>query len=302
MIDETPKIEETFVANLVFVNCNENVDLNSFLRSENRSIFNLNERVWDIIVLPNSMFLMVNLNGKNITMLDKDLKVIQVIDNIDGYFQPFGVAIGDNYKVYVSDIMNNRLIMTNMAFERSLAVNAGKFYGLCYKNSLLYACEMQEKKIKIFDKDFNIFEMHNVNYFPWFIKVTESRICVQAYTQADCLSTKQILESFDGKYFNNVHTDNNLLYFYDTRTFTLLNTYNHGVGRISQIGLKFYELDDDKKIIYCYDEKGILKNELVINKHLHNWKNNVAFYGCLAMADRYLCVTGEKNLFKFSDY
>jgi hypothetical protein len=266
---------------------------------ENRTMYQLNEWAWDVLVIQKKTFLMLNFSGRNLTVRGKDLNVIKVVSKINNKpLKPFGGAIGDNNTVYISDLHNDRLIMTNFQCEETLAETSGKFYGISFRNSLLFACETHNNRIKIFDADLKNCKIFSVDYYPWLIKVTEYRICVKALPIHLVASFKV----FDGKCITSASIPEAPLYFYDTTTFNFVCMYDRSVGRISEIGLKFYEWCDSKRILYCYNEQGVWDDKIELDyTEYKNIYRQYTFNGCLVMSDGFLCVTGENKFYKFSD-
>ena len=78
-----------------------------------------------------------------------------------------------------------------------------------------------------------------LDYHPLKIKAPNSIICVKAVVSQG-------------------------IKFYNLNEFVFIRSYKHEIGRISQINSCVYEFSNETETVYCYDENGILKEEITL--------------------------------------
>ena len=207
-------------------------------------MYNLNVGPTDILIIYDKILLACEAD-ECLQIYDKDFNLIKRIDKIDGLlidsFSPKSIASNSNEKIiYICDGDRNRILMTDFDFNLikfvgSYGIEDNQFScptDICYKNESLYICDKWNGRVQIYSKDLKFVESIKLDYDSWKIKASND--------------------------FNSI------VYFYDLNDFSLIRSYKHGYGRISQINSCFYEFNDETKIVYCFDENGILKEEIIL--------------------------------------
>ena len=237
--------------------------------------------------MPNNNLLTANNNDKCLIEYDHCFNVIKRIDRINGdSFCPYGISLNpENKHLFISDKDNNRIIMTDLEFNKikafgSFGVMDDKFNsicGICFQNGYLYVCDNLNKRIVILTKDLEFVQILEVDYMPWTIKSSNSMLAVEA-----------------GNYPG--------LYFYSIKDFVLKHKFDHGFCRISEINSKFYEFDKNSKSVYCYDQKGNLITEVKVSNVLDDTYVTDSWDGSFIFMQGSIIMTchAKKKMIKFS--
>ena len=227
----------------------------------------------------------INFYDKSLSIYNHNFEEIKTVHQIEGQkFQSFNVASNDNDRIYISDNNNHQIIMLDFDFNLikkfgSFGFSADQFstpWGISFKNDYLYVCDVDNKRIQVLTKELEFHKTLNLDFEVWLIKVTDKIICLQ-------------LQNPTG------------IHFYDLKSFNLLNKYNHGWCRISEINSCFYEFEYTTSNLNCYNENGDLIRSFETNLYFPNslsphWSG----YIFQLKENLYMTVNSSKNLMKFS--
>jgi hypothetical protein len=111
------------------------------------------------------VFLKANVPIKRVKMLDgKEI-------------EPFGITTNKINRIYVTDVLNNRVIMTNNQFQYMASIDILQPYDICF-DKFLYICS-DENKITKCNADFSNAIIFDVYEVPWQIKVKDEKAVVR---------------------------------------------------------------------------------------------------------------------------
>jgi hypothetical protein len=242
------KLKEDLIGHIYFDNKNGLFEVINLLKNENTQIFDLGVQPCDLLLI-NDQLISANYPDKCITVNDKDLKLLKKINKIKGEnFNPLAIQVNSKERfIYICDNPNHKILMADFDF------NLNKSFGsegaennqlrhpcdICFHNDFLYICDNGNKRVQVYSKDLNFVKSIKLDYNPWKIKAINFTICVEAYALGGT-------------------------HFYNLNDFSLIRSYYHGMGRISQINSCFYEFNHKTKRIYCYDENGELIEEVTL--------------------------------------
>ena len=150
--------------------------------------------------------------------------------------------------LYISDYDNNRILIIDLEFNKIKSVGQSgsgddQFLGpfdMCFQNNTLYICDYYNKRVQIYSKDLELLRSLKVDYLTWKIKASNSKLCVES-------------------------GDSSGIHFYNLDDLSECKTFNHGVCRISEINSSFYEINQKSKKVFCYDNHGNLKEEILLS-------------------------------------
>lgn len=260
------KLDTKIVGDLVFKTnerkLNELIQFGKFknrIRSKRYRIIDLNVEATDVCLLPNGYLLVISKDNKNITILNKDYKQIRLIDKINNQpIYPSSACTNNIDRIYISDSLNDRLIMCDLDFnfiKYSNIVNSTTLrypFGLCFKNDFIYVCGY--KRIHKFNSNLEQHTFFQVDIHPWQIQIINNIACISS----------------------------NSISFYDLQTFNLLIKYDGHGGNIFSFGSYFYEYSGKNKTFYIYDQYGKLLDEILtdgFNNLIQNdWYHGMTFF------------------------
>ena len=260
----------------------ESVDL---IQNGKQEIFHLDATPSDILVFSNNQILTVNSKNKCLSLYDQNLKLIKRIRRIGvEMFRPSAVALNmEEEKLYILDHQHNRILMTDLEFNLIKSVGSRGIENehfrcpndLCLINNNLYVCDTDNYRIQVFSKDLEFIKSEKVIDKPWKIKASSHSLIIQSVR---CR-----------------------IFFYDLNDFNLLQKYYHGRCRISKINSNIYAINHKEKFMFCYDEKGNLKEKVhltSINEYLTNDLDGsfIEFNGTLLMLSQ-----SRNRIIKFSN-
>ena len=211
---------------------------------------------FDVVVLPNDQLLCSYYHGKCLKLYDKNFKLIKQILNINcNVFTPTKLAynkedkvlfiqIITNYsysfltEVYATDLNFNKTEHQNISKQSTNLIGVPNLMPMCFKNKHLYLCDNQNKSIEMFSADLFLVKNLKIDYNPYDIKASNSMICVVSDNKCPGI------------------------HFYALNDLSPRGKFNHNNTRISVINSCFYEINPLTKAVFCYDEFGILKEEI----------------------------------------
>ncbi len=222
------------------------------IESNDYDTIKLESRPHDICVLPNNHLLTINFDDMNLTIYDEKFNLVKRIDTINNeIIKPYAVIINDHDQCYVLDWKKHCVLMTDIDFNFIKSVgsqgsNIDQFqYPISgyYKNSKLYVADSDNQRIKIFKSDLTFVYDIQLDYMPYFIKMSDTTICITS--------------AFS-------------LLFYDSNDFKLIENYDDQNDRISEIHSLFYSFNFKTRKINCFDWNGDFIKEIKLN-HLNHF-------------------------------
>ncbi len=198
--------------------------------------------------MPNNRLLATNQTENKIELYDQYLNHLKTVDNFDGEtFNPYGVALNDKNEIYISDRLNNRILMIDLDFKKIKSIGSKGYgknefrnpAGICFKNNKLYICDDDNRRIEIYSENLEYIESLRLCYRPQFIKASDSTLCIQA--------------AYSGGL--NFHCLNGL---------ASKNTYFKDSSRISMIDSCFYQYRCSNQTVLCFDDNGSFTKEIIV--------------------------------------
>ena len=202
----------------------------------------------DIIALPNDQIVCASYNDKCVELFDHNLNLLKKISRINGdTFAPIGLtSSSEEKKIFISDNLNDKIIMTDYEFNKIKAVGSIKGSDkdqfnspsdLCFINNCLYVCDYNNKRIQIYSKDLEFIKSFKTSYKPWKSKASMEVLCVESSGRESDVAG---------------------IYFYNLEDLTFRQSYNKGICRISELNGCFYEFNHKNKMLFFYNENGKL--------------------------------------------
>ena len=115
-----------------------------------------------------------------LVLFDSEFNIIKIIEEIEGHnFSCYGLATNNKNRIYLTNILNNKLIVTDYDFNIIKSFgnsNDNQFNrprGL-YFNKNLYICDTDNKRVDIFSENLNYIQSVNFSFKPHNIKTTNS--------------------------------------------------------------------------------------------------------------------------------
>ena len=260
-IYEKKKVEYAEIKNLIIANKYKSVDIS--------------DKIWCIYSLSNG-FLIAS-NYYSISIYDKDFKVfkrINKIENISFYCNDLVVNESKN-SIYFGDHQNHRIIMMDTDLNHIKSIKNPSYlpHGIDCYNDGIYVCNSMNSAIVKFSSDLELEQtfLIPVGYQPFQIKIIEKTSMVRP---------TQFIQ-------------NNSIYFYHTETFEFIRKYDGHKGT-----LNFYEFYFTDKKLFCFDNNGVLLEELEIEI---NELTKSRFNGALVFYDKNLNIGSDQpsKLFVF---
>ena len=278
------KANEDLIGVIYFGIRNKSTDIEELLKNGEKKIFDLNIKPRNLVLIDDQIIIS-SFDDRCLMAYDKDLNFIKRIDRINGeIFAP--LALECNFKekkAYICDCLNHRVWMTDLDFNfiKSVGTFGTDDYqfsypnDLCYKNCNLYVCDHRNKRIQVYSNDLEFLQLIKLDYRPWKIKSTNSIICI-------------------------VSSEPQGIQFYNFNDFSLIRSFDHMKGRISQVNSSFYELNHKTKTINCYDDQANFKEEIRLHEVDYvltdEWDGTfIEFNGAILMTS-----TKEKKIIKYS--
>ena len=233
-------LSETMIGELKMFNKNFVVDLLNFglqypVDKELKPV--------DIFVLRNEHLIIIERD--RLTLVDSDFIYVRELHSLNDIpLNISGIALDDEEKrLYLSDF-KNIIFMTDLDlryikhFDREFCSYYDFHYlsSVCFKNSLLFVCDVNANRIDIFNRSLTSLRFIQIDN-PWKVKVSDTMLCV--------LSDKK-------------------LSFYDLERFLLAKTVRTDICNISEINSQFYCINSETKLVECYDGDGELKEVLYL--------------------------------------
>ena len=263
-IYEKKKVEYAEIKNLIIANKYKSVDIS--------------DKIWCIYSLSNG-FLIAS-NYYSISIYDKDFKVfkrINKIENISFYCNDLVVNESKN-SIYFGDHQNHRIIMMDTDLNHIKSIKNPSYlpHGIDCYNDGIYVCNSMNSAIVKFSSDLELEQTFLIGYQPFQIKIIEKTSMVRP---------TQFIQ-------------NNSIYFHHTETFEFIRKYDGHKGTLNVVGLNFYEFYFTDKKLFCYDNNGVLLEELEIEI---NELTKSRFNGALVFYDKNLIIGSDQpsKLFVF---
>lgn len=255
------------------INYTNNDRLFTRLRSKTYKTIYLNVSASDVCELPNGNLLVSSYNNSNITIYDKNFKLIRVVDRINGQsFNPLSAATNDIDKVYISHCQNNRIIMTDidLNFIKYSTISTNDFgdpYGICYFNSFVYVCDYRNRRIHKFNSQLEQHVSYVIDIDPRQIQIIGNLACIRNSRIS--------------------------IGFYDLKTFQFKHKYTGHGGDILALNSNFIEHSSSKNAFCIFDKNGKLIEDIktdglssLITDCWYDFYGMTYFNGCLVLTTR----------------
>jgi hypothetical protein len=244
------------------------------------STIDLGDKTWCIYELPNGHVLTSNYYSLSIyNEIFKLVKKIDIVETKTFYCNDLVINRLLN-SIYFGDHQNNRVIKLDLGLNFIKCLNDKAYlpHGIEYYNENIYVCDSLHQAILKFNQNLDFVEMFKIDYQPFQIKITGKTAMVRPIQ----INT-----------INSIH-------FYEADTFKHKFKYDGHKGTISVVGSYFYEFNYLNKIMYCYNDNGILTDEIVIK--IDELKK-CRFNGALVFFDNKLVIASDdpKKLHLFSN-
>lgn len=212
-----------------------------------------------MLFLPNGNLALFSWETGQVMIMNKEFKVIEVIEELNGKtFNPMSVCTNGKDRIYMGDYYNRQIIMTDFNFNfikysNILSTDLSSYpRGLCFNDNFIYVCDQSTNRIHRFDSELETHHSFAIDIKPKQIKISGNIACVSSLSTYVC--------------------------FYDTKTFNLIEKYiGHG-GNIFELNGNFYEYSNKQKILFIYDENGIIIEEIK-NLEISNFIKDDSFHG-----------------------
>ena len=239
-----------------------------------------------IVCLPDNQIVCISHKENLITVYDQNFNLMKNINILnDQPLDPIGIALNkEDEQLYIIENTKHRIIMADLDF------NFIKYFGsqgcgnlefdfpvdIYFKNSSIYVCDYDNKRIQIFNKDLEFTSTLKIDYNPWKIKVSSRLVCVKSITGE--------------------------IYFYNLTDLSLHRKYNNEICRISEYNSCFYEFVFNTKKLHFYDKHGDLKEELKIENFGQYLTNGDFWDGAFIdfKGDLLMLSQSERKVIKFS--
>ena len=259
-------------------------DVIDLLLNGKKETFDLNVAPYDIIVLANNQILTTNYNEKCLTIYDENLELVKKVNRINNeIFGPIAIVLlPEEETFYILDCSNHRILVTDSDFKfvksfGSFGKSNNQFshpYDLCFiTNNDLCVCDYYNKRIQIYSKSLKFLKSLKIDFNPWKIKASNSILFVQSI---------------------------NGICFYNLNDLSFVQSFNHGICRLSKIDSNIYEVNYKTKKLFCYDEKANLKVEMNFTFNEENLKDSQDGAFVELNEKLYMISASRKKIFKLS--
>lgn len=214
-----------------------------------KPITNVRSKIFDMCTLPNGFLVTASYTDGCLEVFDKKFALIKTITKIDNVsLKPNGLATDSKRHVFICDSDKHQVTMTDLDFNK---IKAFGYYGIqsnqlkhpsaiCYYKKHLYICDSTNQRIQKLNQNLELVTSYLFEFWPHKIKIHND---------------------IAGVVPSNISSQ---LHFYYVDTFILKYKYiGHG-GLLSQIGGSFYEYNSQAEKIFCYNDEGVLDEELPI--------------------------------------
>lgn len=234
---------------------------------------------FDICSLPNDTIACCNYH--NIKIYDETFQLIKTLDTIDDkMFRSRGLTTNNRDLVYITDLQEHKILVCDLKFIKinffgEYGSEIGKFSspkGIYHHQKFLYVCDFDNKRIQKISDDFKSVECFKLKINPYYVKIIGNTACVCGYLQSWDLSN---------------------LSFYDTDSFSLILEYINQKGPISSINSMFYHCDFERKKLCCYNQDGLLVDEIIFERFNNGYGND--WTGIIVEFNNDLIITAQSN-------
>lgn len=240
--------------------------MESVLNKANVKRIDIDYESCDMCVLDNGLLVTADFKNHSCSIYDHNLKLIKTAKTIaNRKIKPYRLATNNIDAIYMTDFEAHSVVMTDLSLSKVIAsfasatgmVEMMEPYGVCFDNGIVYVCDYRNKCLIKLNQQLEFIELIRFDYAPWQIKSTKNIFCIKAA---------------------NVNT----LHFYNKDTFDLIQKFDDGYGRITEIDMFIYQVIKDGTELSVYDSNGDLnrnislaplRDYLCISKDWH-----IAFY------------------------
>jgi hypothetical protein len=228
---------------------NNRIKSGAYLKIPNKS--QKNTDISNLCALPNGYLLTLNFLRRSLTLYNKDFEIVKEIHRDHSIFQKIcdvSCATTNNLdRIYMTD---NNLVVIVTDFDFNLIKSIGnrdpnpkQFYNhrsVYFFDNSVYICDTRNQKIQKMTDDLELEAVYDLGFCPVQIKISNNLACVVPSILDECES----------------------IYFFDLNSFDLKFKYDGHYGMIEVINSYFYEFCDENRKIYCYDQNGVLFDEI----------------------------------------
>jgi hypothetical protein len=219
----------------------------------------------------------------NLVLFDPDFNITKIINELEGHkFICYGLATNTKNKIYVTNILNNKLIVTDYDFnivksfgdlDGSEENQFNRPKGLCFHENL-YICDANNKRVKIYSENLNYIRSVYVNFKPFNIKITSS--------------TAFLIGEKSWAFIYDINNNWTLKHAFD------LNFFDN-VVEFSEIDSYFY-LIFNKTTIKCFDSNGLMINQISFKKII-NYFTDLKPIGLLCLEEKFIILYSNEGRF-----
>lgn len=222
---------------------------------------------YDLCVISDNRLVVTNLTNATISLYNENFTLLKTTSRLNGKsFQPYSITSNlTEDKIYICDHINNSITMvdSNLNYLASYGGKCGQQHdhfncplGIEYYNNYLYCCDSRNRRIQKLTSCLSYSSSIQLEYLPWQIKIANNLACIRDLFEQE-------------------------IYFHDIHTFEIKFNYSGHNGFISLIGTFFYEYYYQTNTIYCYDEDGMLYDEIKFDKlndlHFYSWSSMLLY-------------------------
>lgn len=192
-------------------------------------------------------------------------------------FSPTSLTTNNEDKLYICDYSHDRIFVTDLELNHILhTIESNEYrsnqfcdpYGIYFYAGYLYLCDSHNKKIQKLTSNLVYKKSYKLDYSPRQIKITNNIACIRPLDQC-------------------------CMYFYELHTFEVKFRYDGHNGSINELNSYFYEYYDKTKMFYCYDENGVLIDEIKTN----GFSNKIDIYDltCLTYINGEILISSKDS-------
>jgi hypothetical protein len=239
-----------------------------------------NTDISGLCALPNGHLLTLNFLRRSLTLYNTEFEVVKEIRRDHGLFEKIcdvSCATTNNLdKIYITD--NNMVVIVtdlDLNLIKSIGTkdpNPKQFYNhrsICFFNNSVYVCDTRNQKIQKMTDCLELEAVYPLEFCPVQIKISNNIACIVPSILDECES----------------------IYFFDIDSFNLKFKYEGHYGMIELVNSYFYEFCDENRKIYCYDQNGVLFDEI----QTYFEQNHYDCFNAIAYFDEKLVLYSEPN-------
>lgn len=257
-------------------------DIKEMIESNDYETINLDNAPYSICSLSNDT-LLCTFTNKGATIYDKEFKPIKTLNRINGksvnYWTP-----STNYqdRVYLADIENNEIVMCDLNLQVIKTITGGadekRFNDprITYYDNHVYVAEHVNQRVQKLTDELIFVKLYPLSFSPRFIQINNDIALLASYYPSQ-------------------------IYCFSIEDFQVRHVYSGHNGHLSVINSYFYEYYHSTKKFYCYDQNGILIDEIQTDAFQGTLRD--CYDGCLQVFNRSLICSafGAKKILQIKN-